>query len=157
MINVKATFLEANMDKNIYIAWPDGVQEHNYKNKKYIEKYCIQLKKAMYRTVQATLQQFKKQVKSLKIVGLEQSKVVPCIFEVKKEGTLILLIGTHVDDCAAAGKPKDVEFFKSEIKNHFMIKELGTLSKHFGVWYKWAQDNHGQCIELSMKLLLKAY
>ena len=52
----------------------------------------------------------------------------------KKEGTLILLLGTHVDDSAVAGKPEDVEFFKSEIKTHFMMKELGTLSKHLRVW-----------------------
>ena len=62
--------------------------------------------------VQAALQLFKKLVKSLKIVGLEQSKVNPCIFYVKREGKLILLIGTHVDDCAVAGKPEDVEFFQ---------------------------------------------
>ena len=74
-IDIKAAFLEADMDKNIYIEWPDGVQDYNYKNKKDITKYCILLEKAMYGTVQAALQWFKKLVKSLKIVGLEQSKV----------------------------------------------------------------------------------
>lgn len=151
VIDVEAAFLEADMDENIYIEWPDGVREHNYENEEDIGKYCIQLKKAMYGTVQAALQWFKKLVKSLKIVGLEQSKVDPCIFYVKKEGTLILLIGTHVDDCAVAGKPEDVEFFKSEIKKHFTIKELGILSKHLGVWYEWAQDDHGRYIESSME------
>ena len=74
-----AAFLEANMDSNIYIEWPDGVQEHNYKNENNVGKYGIQLKKTIYRMVQAALQWFKKLVNSLKIVGLEQSKVDTCI------------------------------------------------------------------------------
>ena len=75
MIGVKAAFLKADMDENIYIEWPDRVQDYNYKNYKDITKYCILLEKAMYGIVQAALQWFKKLVKSLKIVGLEQSKV----------------------------------------------------------------------------------
>ena len=74
-----AAFLEAYMGSNIYIEWPDSVKEHNYKNEDDIGKYGIQLKKTMYRMVQAMLQWFKNLVKSLKIVGLEQSKVDPCI------------------------------------------------------------------------------
>ena len=42
VIDVKAAFLEADMDKNIYIEWPDRAQEHNYKNEEDIRKYCIQ-------------------------------------------------------------------------------------------------------------------
>ena len=75
VIGVKAAFLKADMDENIYIEWPDRVQDYNYKNYKDITKYCILLEKAMYGIVQAALQWFKKLVKSLKIVGLEQSKV----------------------------------------------------------------------------------
>lgn len=83
VIDVKAAFLEASMDKNIYMEWPDRVQEYNYKNEDDTTKYCIQLEKAMYGTVQAALQWFKKLVKSLKVVGLEQSIVNTCLFYVK--------------------------------------------------------------------------
>ena len=79
------------------------------------------------------------------------TKVDPCIFYVKKKGKFVLLIGTHVDGCAVAGKPEDVEFFKKVIKKHFTIKELGTLSKHLGVWYKWGEDNLGRYLESSME------
>ena len=155
VIDVEAAFLEADMDEDIYIEWPDGVLENDYENKADTTKYCIRLDKAMYGTVQAALQWFKKLVKSLKIVGLEQSKVDPCIFYVKRNGKLILLIGTHVDDCAVAGKPEDVEFFKKEIKKQFTIKELGVLSKHLGVWYKWGEDKLGRYLESSMEDFVK--
>ena len=45
----------------------------------------------------------------------------------------MLLIASHVDDCAVAGKPNDVEWFKKEIKKYFTIKELGQLKKHRGM------------------------
>ena len=63
MIDVKAAFLKADMDKNIYIEWPDGVQEHNFESEEDVTKYCILLKKAIYRTGQSALQWFKKLVK----------------------------------------------------------------------------------------------
>ena len=98
----------------------------------------------MYGTVQAALQFFKKMVQNLTKVGLRQSKVDPCVFFIKKNNALILIIATHVDDCAIAGKPNDIKWFKNEIKKHFTIKELGPLKKHLGVWYDWGQDKVGR-------------
>ena len=87
----------------------------------------------MYGTVQAALQFFKKMVQNLTKVGLQQSKVDLCVFFIKENNTLILIIATHVDDCAFAGKQNDIKWFKNEIKKHFIIKELGPLKKHLGV------------------------
>jgi hypothetical protein len=68
-------------------------------------------------------------------MGVKQSKVDSCVFYVKRDRTLILIIGSHVDGGAIAGKPVDVLSFKTEIKGHFTIKESGRLHKHFRVWY----------------------
>lgn len=62
----------------------------------------------MYIIVQSALQLLKKLVKSLKIAGLKQSKVDPCHLYVNRNGKLILLIGTHMDDCTVAGKPNNM-------------------------------------------------
>jgi Reverse transcriptase (RNA-dependent DNA polymerase) len=151
IIDVEAAFLEGDMEEKIYIEWPDGILDFGFENEKEIKQTCILLEKAMYGTVQAALQFFKKLVENLTLVGLEQSKVDPCVFFIKKQGELILLIGTHVDDCAVAGKPADIEWFKSAIKEHFTIKELGTLCKHLGVWYEWGEDSIGRYLEASME------
>lgn len=75
----------------------------------------------------------------------------PCAFFLKKQGELILIIGIHVDDCAIAGKPSNVQWFKSLMKKYFTIKELGILYKHLGVWDKWSDDTTGRYLEASME------
>ena len=58
----------------------------------------------MYGTGQAALQFFKKMVQNLtNDAGLQQSKVDPCVFFIMENNALILIIATHVDDCAIAG------------------------------------------------------
>ena len=105
----------------------------------------------MYGTVQAALQWFKKLVQCLLNMGMTQSKVDPCVFYLKRDNKLILLVGTHVDDCAIAGKPSDILAFKKEIKDYFTIKELGQLNKHLGVWYEWGSDKDGRYLESNME------
>ena len=152
IVDVEAAFLEGDMDEAIYIGWPEGIEELGYETKADTENYCILLKKAMYGTVQGALQFFKKLVEILKLVGLTQCQVDPCIFYLKRNGKLVLLFASHVDDCAVAGKPSDVEWFKKEmIKKYFTIKELGQLKKHLGVWYKWGEDSTGRYLESSME------
>ena len=45
-------------------------------------------------------------------MGMTQSKVDPCVFYLKRDNKLILLVGTHVDDCAISEKPSDILAFK---------------------------------------------
>ena len=151
VVDVEAAFLEAEVDNKTYIEWPEGVQELGFESSNVTQDYCIQLGKAMYGTVPAALQWFNKLVKSLKAVGLTQSKVDPCIFYLRHGGNTILVVATHVDDCAVAGKPQDINDFKQKIKKQFTIKELGKLSKHLGVWYTWGSDVTGRFLESGME------
>jgi hypothetical protein len=50
---------------------------------------------------------------------------------------------------------QNVMWFKSAIKNHFTIKELGVLKKHLGVWYQWVEDEMGRFLEASMEDFVK--
>ena len=150
IVDVEAAFLEGDLEEKIYIEWPDGIEEFKYENKKTIETSCILLDKAMYGTVQAALQFFKKLVQIMTIVGLTQSQVDPCIFYLKKNDILVLIVATHVDDCAIGGTPADIQWFKDAIRKHFNIKELGVLKKHLGVWYEWGNDSTGRYLESNM-------
>jgi hypothetical protein len=60
IVDVEAAFLEADMDEQIYIEWPEGVAEFGYETDETIHRDCILLDKAMYGTVQAARQWFKK-------------------------------------------------------------------------------------------------
>ena len=151
IIDVEASFLEADLDKSIYIEWPDGVVEFGFESEKETNQNCILLNKAMYGTVQAARQWFKKLIQCLTTIGMTQSRIDPCIFYLKRSGKTVLLVGTYVDDCAVAGRQKDVNWLKSEVKKFFTIKELGLLKKHLGVWYKWGNDGNGRFLLSSME------
>ena len=125
VVDVEAAFLEAEVNTKTYIEWPECVQDLGFESPSVIKAYCIQLGKAMYGTVPAALQCFNKLVKCLKAVGLTQSKVDQCIFYLQCDGKTVLVVATHVDDWAVAGKPQDRNDFKCEIKKQFTIKELG--------------------------------
>ncbi len=107
--------------------------ESGYKTDKTIHRNCILLDKAMYGTVQAARQWFKKLCKSLEKVGVVQSKVDLCVFYLKRNKVLVLLRCMCVDDIAVIGEQHEVDKFKANLKGCFNLKELGPLTKHLGV------------------------
>ena len=151
IIDVEASFLEGDLEEDIYLEWPEGVIEFGFEDQNVISEYCIKLNKAMYGTVQAARQWNKKLVQCLKIIGMKQSKVDPCIFYLKRDGVLVLLVCIYVDDCIVAGNQVDVDWLKSESKKHFTIKELGPIRKHLGVWYDWGVDELGSYLQSNME------
>ena len=151
LIDVEAAFLEADLDEDIYMEWPEGILEFGFENEATTTKNCILLEKAMYGTVQAARQWFKKLLACLVKVGLTQSKIDPCVFYLKRGTELVLVVATYVDDCAVAGKQADVNWLKLEMKKHFTIKELGPIKKHLGVWYTWGVDKLGRYLQSDME------
>ena len=151
IVDVEAAFLEGDMEDDVFLEWPDGVLDFGFEDQATIDENCLLLNKAMYGTVQGALQFFKKLVSNLTLIGLRQSNVDPCVFYLKRNGLLVLLVTTHVDDCAVCGKPMDVDWFKTKLKKYFTIKEIGQLKKHLGVWYEWGEDKQGRYLESSME------
>ena len=151
VIDVEASFLEGDLEEDIYLEWPEGVVEFGFEDNKVVSENCILLSKAMYGTVQAARQWYKKLVERLILIGMKQSKVDPCIFFLKRDLKLILIVCIYVDDCIVAGEQADVDWLKAEAKKHFTIKELGPIKKHLGVWYDWGEDADGRFLESTME------
>ncbi|MFM5988005.1 MAG: reverse transcriptase domain-containing protein [Sphaerospermopsis kisseleviana] len=136
MLDVEAAFLEADLEEDVYIEWPEGLVMLGFVSYKDTEGTCIKLGKAMYGTVQAPLAFFNEFAKHLKKIGLTQSKTDPCVWYKWKDGRIWLIVTVYVDDVLYAG-PKDARlWFKEQIKTRFNIVDLGLLSKHLGVWYQ---------------------
>jgi hypothetical protein len=76
--------------------------------------------------------------------------VEPCIFFLKCDLKLVLIVCIYVDDCIVAGEQSDVDWLKAEAKKHFTIKELRPIKKHSGVWYDWGEDADGSFLESTM-------
>jgi len=155
IVDIEAAFLEADLDEEIYIEWPDGIADFHYENETTMTDNCIRLDKAMYGTVQAARQWFKKLRDCLLNMGLKQSRVDPCVFYEKREGILTLLLCTYVDDLAVTGTQADVNKFKLALKQYFNVKELGQLRKHLGVWYEWGEDENGRYLQSEMEDFVK--
>ena len=100
----------------------------------------------MYGTVDAPLRFFKTLSKYLiDKIGLTQCLSEPCLFFKKdKEGKLLLIVVTFVDDILIAGTRKHVDQFKEDIQQRFKISDLGPLKKHLGIWYKWMKDENNE-------------
>jgi hypothetical protein len=81
---------------------------------------------------------------------LIQSRVDPCLFFLKRNDELVLIVGTHVDDQQVAGTPSEIKAFKFAMSKHVAIKQLGVVRKHLGVNYTSGSDNYGRYIEANM-------
>ncbi len=64
--------------------------------------------------------------------------------------TLVLLVGTHVDDQQVAGTYDAIRSFKQELATYLTIKELGPVQKHLGVYYNFGRDAVGAYVEANM-------
>jgi len=93
-----------------------------------------------------------------------QSKVDPCIFYLKQDGSKVpkLIVDITVDDCAVAGHQSNVDWFMDELKKRFKITTGGRLKKHLGIDYKWIKDDEGMTsivatMEKRVKDIIKSY
>ena len=152
MIDIEAAFLEADLDEDIYIEWPQGVEEFGYVTKDEMKGKCLKLEKAMYGCVQSPLMFFKTYSKHLKDIGLTQSLADPCMwFKSDKSGNLTLIVAVYVDDCIIAGLKPEIETFKADVQKRFKITDLGPIKKHLGVWYTKCADDRGEFYKLTME------
>jgi hypothetical protein len=114
---VEVTFLYAELEKPMFVEWPEGIVELGFLPQKELKKYCIQLDRAMYGNVDAPLQWMRTLSKHLKESGLTQSKVDPCLFYSKTaNGVIDLLQAQFVDHTLVAGKRKRVQWLYGMFK-----------------------------------------
>jgi hypothetical protein len=132
--------------------------ELGYITEKEKEKYCIQLKKAMYGNIDAPLcwmRTFSKHLTTT--VGLTQSKTDPCMFiKRNNQGKVVLILAVYVDDTIITGSKKEVQKAYQLIKLKFVIDILGQLCKHLGIMWKWHKDKEENCyLEATMPHMIE--
>ena len=152
-IDIEAAFLEADLNKPVYVQWPEGLVELGIISAQEERETCIMLNKAMYGTVDAPLRFYRTLQKTLTSapLNLQQCKSEPTMFyKSDSEGNLRLVIITFVDDIMVGGPKTEVEWFKQKIQERFKITEEGRLAKHLGIKYQWGNDESGLFVEASM-------
>ena len=95
IVDVEAAFLNADLHEDLFIEYPEGVVELGFETQETTLNFCILLDKAMYGAVQAARQWSIKLIEILtRRMNLVQSLVDPCLFYLKRNNELVLIVGT---------------------------------------------------------------
>jgi hypothetical protein len=151
MLDIEAAFLEATLDEDVYISWPEGLVMFGFVDEEETRNTCLKLEKAMYGAVQAPLAFWKENAKHLRRLGMLQSKTDPCVWYMTRNDELWLIVAVYVDDIVYSGCQEARLWFKTEVQKRFKISDLGKLKKHLGVWYERKRDEKGPYYQLTMQ------
>ena len=134
-IDIKAAYLNADLDEELYMEIPEGSSDYG--------KGYWKLEKAIYGLKQAGRMWNNKLNDILIKIGFERLQSEPCVYVKKnKHNKIICIIAVYVDDMLIAGKKKDVEIIKSEIKNQFELSDLGMVDYIIGIKFIKCEDGY---------------
>jgi hypothetical protein len=81
VIDVEAAFLEGDMEKTMYIEWPQGMVHLGFITEEECQEYCIEQLKSMYGNSDAALIYFRLFKNHLiEVMKMAQSLTNPCVF-----------------------------------------------------------------------------
>jgi hypothetical protein len=121
-------YLKGELDEEIYMELPDGAK---YPGK---EGWVWRLKKPLYGLKQAGRQWKRKLDKAMEKLGFRKSRADDCLYILRENGKVILLVLVYVDDMALAGKTvATIKAFKTSLGNIFEITDLGELEHILGI------------------------
>jgi hypothetical protein len=147
-INFVLTFLQAELDINIWMYLPIGFQVDTENESK---RYILKLNKSLYGLNQASLNWFKMHKQVLIYCGFHPSAINPCSYF--KKGMIII---TYVDDCIiVSNSMKDINTFVKSMKDgpkEYVLTDEGDISKFLGIEINEITENE---FELSQPFLIK--
>jgi len=125
--DVKTAFLNAKLDKEMYIELPEGVKPEG------LEEMC-RLNLALYGAKQARRLWGIKLDKELKEMGAVRSKVDPCLYEWHHPVHGCIFILVYFDDLIVAGeKLAGVEAVKRSVSAKFEVRDMGEVKDFIGM------------------------
>ena len=116
--DVTQAYLNADLEEEIYVAIPKGFNHDPSLGN------CFRLKRSLYGLKQSGRNWYKRLVEVLKLCGLEQSKVEPCVFtKFDEQRKPIITLATVVDDILAVAFKEVWTEFIADIKKHIALDE----------------------------------
>jgi len=116
VINVETAFLHGDLEEDIYMDCPSGLDECG-------EQECPKLNKSIYGLVQGARQFWKKLVEILEAGGFEKSKADPCLMTRKNDlGSVFMAL--YVDDCLTIGDAKAIDSTINHLKEKGLSLEI---------------------------------
>src|SRR5882724_350292 len=125
MMDVKGTYLNSNLDEEIYMAQPDHFNDGTGR--------VLKLVRAIYRLKQAGHVWHQKLCHMLVNLRFSRSAADECVY-IKKSRDSLLIITIYVDDLGLfATLKEEMVQLKGELKNHFNMTDLGEMKKILGI------------------------
>ena len=127
-IDIVAAYLQGDLDEEIYMEVPKEVL--HLRN----EGRFWRLKKALYGLKQAGRQWKKRLHEVLTGLGFVRAFADDCLYILRRDGKIVLMILVYVDDMAVAG-PNFCKIisFKNDLTNDFDITDVGELEYMLGI------------------------
>ena len=126
-MDVKSAYLNGELDETIYMQQPPGSAAPGE------EHLVCRLKKTLYGLKQAGRGWYKTYCHAMKMLEMMRSESDHAVFYRHNGCTSMSIVGTSVDDLAITGTPDYVAEFRSGIKNHFEMTDIGKLAWVLGI------------------------
>ena len=118
-------FLQGELKENIYIIPPEGYENLNGK--------VLKLNKSIYGLKQSSRLWNQKLDKTLKEIGMAQSRVDPCIYFRLCKAKL-LIVAVYVDDLLVFTNCQEFKTnLKTKLQDNFNMKDLGAATSFLGI------------------------
>lgn len=124
-LDIKAAYLNAKLDKDIYVTIPQG--DRNY------GKGYWKLNKALYCFKQSGRQWNETITSFLISIGFKQLISEQCIFKKIHNNIVTCIIGLYVDDMIITGTKTEIHKTINLIKNRFKISNCGPINYLLGI------------------------
>eukprot|EP00833_Pecoramyces_ruminatium_P001431 jgi/Orpsp1_1/1175463/evm.model.c7180000054002.1 len=124
-LDIKAAYLNANLDKEIYTTIPPG--DTNF------GRGYWKLNKALYGLKQSGRQWYITISTFLIEQGFHQLSSEKCLFKRIKNGKLVCLIGLYVDDMVITGNINEIKYIVNRIKYKYNISKAGPIDFILGI------------------------
>jgi Reverse transcriptase (RNA-dependent DNA polymerase) len=125
-IDVRAAYLNAEIDVPIYMQQPKGYEKGNL---------VCKLNKALYGTKQAGRAWSRVLKAFLEKCGFKSSVYDPCCFTMERNGGIIFMV-VWVDDISIAyhqNCKEEYKIFRSKFRKAFQLKEMGPMVDYLGM------------------------
>jgi transposase InsO family protein len=153
-LDVKGAYLNANIDKDIYVQQPPGYEETN--NDTNIHMTC-HLNKSLYGLRQSGRNWHETLTTYLQSLDYTPNKTDPCIYTkcTGEDQTIILF---WVDDIIlASNKPHLIQKTKEELSNRFKMDDRGELRWFLGIDFIRDGENYIMSQERYADILLRRF